>query len=227
VLGAFLLVVVGCGRLRFAELGWTKRALARGTFLWLASWILLNAVLLAWNAARGVELEAHAMWSRFGVGAVLGGVLAQAAGHALAEDTAFRAFVLPELRARAGGCGPFAAALVALLGSSALFGLAHLATRLLVKSPGGLALLSEQGHFFSAGLALGVVWLATQNLGAVVALHVLLNDPAPLVAVDGSTLNRAVLLVIGLQVALGAARRWRAARSARASATEVELKRAA
>jgi hypothetical protein len=69
----------------------------------------------------------------------------------------------------------------------------------------------DQLHFLSAGMALGFAYLATRNLFAVVALHVLLNDPAPLVAVSGTTLNRCVLLVFGLvTLAYGARRmqRW-------------------
>lgn len=209
VLGAFLVVVLGLGRRSWSEVGWTPRALLRGAATWLLAWGALQLLLLLWTLARGAELALHPMWTRFGTGAVLGGILAQALGHALAEDTAFRAFTLPVLGERARRLGPRAAALLALLGSALLFGLAHLPTRILVKSPGGAALLAEQAHFFSAGLALGLAWLATRNLGVVVALHVLLNDPAPLVATDGTSLNRAVLLVLAVVIG-GAA--WRARR---------------
>lgn len=227
VLAAFFAVVLGLGRLTLADVGWCRAAWLRGGATWLGAWLTLNAALAAWVLARGGELAPHPMWARFGPAAVLGGVVAQAAGHALVEDTAFRAFTLPELRARAAHLGPRAAALLALLGSSLLFGLAHLATRVLVKSPGGLALLAEQGHFFSAGLALGLAWLVTGNLGAVVALHVLLNDPAPLVAVEGTTLNRAVLVVLGLVLAHGAWRRRGRARPGSARAPDAALGRAA
>ena len=209
VLGAFLAVVLGLGRRSWSEVGWRPGALARGAATWVLAWSALQLVLLLWTLARGAELALHPMWTRFGTGAVLGGILAQALGHALAEDTAFRAFTLPALGERARRLGPLAAMLLALLGSSLLFGLTHLPTRLLVKSPGGAALISEQAHFFSAGLALGLAWLATRNLGAVVALHVLLNDPAPLVATDGTSLNRAVLVVLALWI-VGAA--WRGRR---------------
>jgi membrane protease YdiL (CAAX protease family) len=227
VLGVFFAVVLGVGRCSLASVGWRAFALVRGGVTWLGAWLALNVLLWLWVGARGAELALHPMWARFGVGAVLGGILAQAAGHALAEDTAFRAFFLPELRARAARFGPWVSAAVALLGSAALFGLAHLATRVLVKSPGGAALLAEQGHFFSAGLALGLVWLATENLGVVVALHVLLNDPAPLVAVDGTALNRGVLLVIALVVVGALWRRWSKARTPSARGAEAELERAA
>lgn len=228
VLGAFLAVVLGCGRCTLREVGWSVGALTRGAATWVLAWSALQLVLVGWTLARGAELALHPMWSRFGTGAVLGGILAQAAGHALAEDTAFRAFTLPELAARARRLGALASAAVALVGSALLFGLAHLPTRILVKSPGGAALLAEQGHFLSAGLALGLAWLATRNLGVVVALHVLLNDPAPLVATDGTSLNRAVLLVLGSWIAAGFWRAWRRRSAAPAATTDrTELERAA
>lgn len=227
VLGVFLAVVLGAGRFTLGELGWRRTALTRGALAWSGAWLAMNGLLVVWVLARGGELAPHPMWARFGVGAVLGGILAQAAGHALAEDTAFRAFFLPRLRERAARLGPWLSAGVALGGSAALFGLAHLATRVLVKSPGGAALLAEQGHFFSAGLALGLLWLATGNLGVVVALHVLLNDPAPLVAVEGTTLNRVVLVVFALVIVAGFARRWRKTRATPARPEQAELERAA
>jgi len=227
VLVAFLAVVLGLGRRTVSELGWRPAALARGALLWLVAWSALQVLLALWTLARGGELALHPMWTRFGTGAVLGGILAQALGHALAEDTAFRAFTLPVLAERARRLGPRTAALVALLGSALLFGLTHLPTRILVKSPGGTALLAEQAHFFTAGLALGLAWLATRNLGAVVALHVLLNDPAPLFDTDGTSLNRAVLLVLGGTIAAAAWRRSRARTTTPASDPAAELERAA
>jgi membrane protease YdiL (CAAX protease family) len=227
VLGVFLAVVLGAGRWSLGDVGWRAGAFVRGAAAWAGAWLALNVLLALWVSARGAPLEPHPMWARFGTGAVLGGILAQAAGHALAEDTAFRAFFLPRLRARTARYGPWLSAALALIGSAALFGLAHLATRVLVKSPGGAALLSEQGHFFSAGLALGLAWLATEDLGVVVALHVLLNDPAPLVAVEGTTLNRAVLVVFASVVAGAFVRRWRRSRALPASELPRELERAA
>ena len=55
-------------------------------------------------------------------------------------------------------------------------------------------------------------------------LHVLLNDPAPLVAVPGTVLNRATLIVFAGVVLIGLVRKLRRSGSA---AVEVELRRAA
>ncbi len=230
VLLAFLLVVVVLGRKKMSAVGWRARDVLPGVLVYAGAWLVLQLGLVAAALRQGVELAWHPLWTRFGVGAVLGGVLAQALGHALVEDTAFRGFFLPELRARLARPGTKLMALLftllALLGSALLFGLAHVPTRLLVKGSGLGELVREQGHFLSAGLALGVAWLATRNLFVVVGLHVLLNDPAPLVDVPGTVLNRAVLVVFGGVVVLAAWRRMRG-RSATAEPPEERARQAA
>jgi len=238
VLAAFLLVVVFYGGLRVRGFGWRARDLVPGILIWFGAWSVLQLGLLAAVVRQGIPLEFHPMWTRFGLPAVLGGVLAQALGHALVEDTAFRGFFLPEIRRKLARPASVAALLgglaVAVLGSSLLFGLAHLPTRLLLNGLDWRALLAEQGHFLAAGAALGLAAVATRNLFAVIGLHVLLNDPAPVVAVPGEVLSRAILVVFGGVVVLGFThriRRWRAARralrAARAPLADTELEHAA
>jgi len=228
VLAAFLLVVVAAGRRSFADIGWRSHDLVPGLLVYAGAWSVLQLGLVLSVLRQGHALEWHPMWTRFGLPAVLGGVIAQACGHALAEDTAFRGFLLPELRVRMARPLSFAAALLVLAltvsCSAALFGLAHLPTRLIVYGSGWKELLVEQGQFLSAGLALGLAYLSTRNLFAVVGLHVLLNDPAPLVAVPGTVLNRATLIVFAGVVLIGLVRKLRRSGSA---AVEVELRRAA
>jgi membrane protease YdiL (CAAX protease family) len=234
VLAVFLAVVVVAGRRRLADVGWRPERLLAGLGTWLGAWCLLQLVLLAGVLARDGAPGLHPMWTRFGLPAVLGGVLAQGLGHALVEDTAFRGFFLPELRAHALRAGSLLALPLVLtlsvVGSALLFGLAHLPTLALVKGAGLLQLASDQAHFFSAGLALGAAYVATRNLFAVVGLHVLLNDPAPLLDVPGAVLNRSVLLVFALVVAAAGVRTlqraWRRRRAARAQPAG-ELGRAA
>ncbi|MSR63613.1 MAG: CPBP family intramembrane metalloprotease [Planctomycetes bacterium] len=199
VLLAFLVVVVGFGKRRFAGLGWRAGNVLPGLVTYVGAWLALQLVLAGAVLAQGQALELHPKWTQLGVAAVLGGVVAQACGHALVEDTAFRAFFLPELRARSVRVGfvlaPLLAVALALFGSALLFGLAHLPTRALVKSSGWSALAAEQWNFLSAGLALGLAFVVTRNLFVVIGLHVLLNDPAPLVSVSAALLNRGVLVV--------------------------------
>lgn len=206
VLVAFLLVVVVSGRRRPADFGWRAWKVWPGLLVYLGAWVALQLVLVGATLVREQPLVLHAMWTRAGIAAVLGGVLAQGLGHALVEDTAFRGFFLPELRARCARSATVLAlglGLAAAVGGSALlFGLAHLPTRALVKGSELAGLVSEQGHFLAAGLALGLAFVTTRNLFAVVGLHVLLNDPAPLVDVPAALLTRAVLAVFAMVVLL-------------------------
>lgn len=232
VLLAFLAVVLVLGRRSLGSLGWRARQLVPGLLVYLGAWVVLQLGLLLAMARQGNALELHPMWTSFGLPAVLGGVLAQLCGHALAEDTAFRGFFLPELRARLARPASLLALVclgLAVVGSSLLFGLAHLPTLILVQGASLTELVARQAHFFSAGIALGLAYLATRNLFAVVGLHVLLNDPAPLVAVPGFVLNRAVLVVFGGVIVLGCVHRLRRLRGRRAAraAAESAARRAA
>ena len=131
VLAAFLAVVVGVGRRRLADVGWSARKLLPGLGIALGAWAMLQAVLLVTVLLRGAPLELHASWSRNGLAGVGAGVLAQALGHALVEDTAFRGFFLPELRARVVRPG----SVLALVGAL-WFNLARESSRSGCASPG-------------------------------------------------------------------------------------------
>ena len=234
VLAAFLAVVIGLGRRRLADVGWSARRLLPGLGIALGAWAMLQAVLLLTVLLRGAPLAWHASWSRDGLAAVGAGVLAQALGHALVEDTAFRGFFLPELRARLVRPGSVLALVgvigLCIAGSSLLFGLAHLPTRALVRGSGVVELLEEQWEFFSAGVALGLAFVTTRNLFAVVGLHVMLNAPAPLVQVPGLVLRSAVLCVFAAVVVLSAGsavRAWYRRTRAREPGVERDERQAA
>jgi membrane protease YdiL (CAAX protease family) len=226
VLASFLAVVLLAGRRRFSDLGWRPGLLLPALLGWLGAWLALQLGLAAVELVTGGGLAWHPSWSR-GAGVVLGGVLAQACGHALAADTAFRGFFLPELRGRASDLGGALATGLALAGSALLFGLAHLPTRVFVRGSFGVDLAGELWGFFTAGLALGVAYLATRNLFLVVALHVLWNDPAPLVQVPGELLYNMKAVVCASVIASLWLRNRRAVKAGELEREDASLKRAA
>lgn len=189
LLGAFLIAVLWIGRRRAEDIGWRSELVLPGVFTWLGAWLCLQIGLVGMQLVAGQPLVWHARWTMLGTGGVLGGALAQALCQALAEDTAFRGFFLPELRARFAPDGSMPGTLLAIVGAALLFGLAHLPSRFLVTGLSGRDLLGEQWGFFTAGMALGVACLATRNVFAVIALHVLWNDPAPWMQVPGPLLH--------------------------------------
>src|SRR5262245_759004 len=189
VLGTFLIAVLWIGRRCAADIGWRSELVLSGLFTWLGAWLALQIGLVGMKLLAGQPVVWHARWTMLGTGGLLGGALAQALGQALAEDTAFRGFFLPELRARFAPDGSMPGTLLAIIGAALLFGLAHLPTRFLVAGLSGTDMLGEQWGFFTAGVALGVACLATRNVFAVIALHVLWSDPAPWIQVPGPLLH--------------------------------------
>lgn len=219
VLAAFLLVRRWLLRRGPADLGWRRDALLPALRTTVLCWAALQIGLLAVVGWSEASLAPHPMWARRGALAVIGGVLAQALGHALAEETIFRGHFLELVRRREAARGPWRSAVCAAVASSLLFGLAHLGVRVLVHEVRGLELVQEQGHFFLAGLAFAALYLATGNLLTTAALHALVNDPAPLVKASGTTVNGVLLVVLGGLVLVRAARfvgeRWTASAPAR------------
>jgi membrane protease YdiL (CAAX protease family) len=189
VLGAFLIAVLWIGRRCAADIGWRSEHVLSGLFTWLGAWLALQIGLVGMKLLAGQPVVWHARWTMLGTGGLLGGALALALFHALAEDTAFRGFFLPELRARFAPNDTMPGTVLAVVGAALLFGLAHLPTRFLVTGPSGTDLLGEQWGYFTAGVGLGVACLATRNLFAVIALHVLWNAPAPWIQVPGPLLH--------------------------------------
>jgi membrane protease YdiL (CAAX protease family) len=212
ILAAFLFVVIVLGARGPRDVGWRARHVLPGILVTLGAWAILQLGLALAVLAHGGVLAPHPLWAHRGVVPVLAAVLAQALGHALVEDTAFRGFFLPQLRRRIARPGTLAllAAAGALAGSALLFGLAHLPARALVARSDLLALAREQAHFVSAGLALGRGALATRNLFVVVGLHVLLVEPATLVAAPPEWVHRGVLCAFAAVVAGALA--WRVRR---------------
>ena len=181
------LIIFGVGRLTPADVGWVRVQLAPALWITLGLWLAAQLIFAVLAVTGGGRTALHTAWAQPGAGFVLGGVLAQLFGNALAEETVFRGFFFVQLYKKFGRRLRHAAALVAAaLVSQIGFALLHIPNRLLVKGFVASDLLADQLGLVLMGLLFAAIYGVTQNLWLAVGIHALVNDPAPLVqAADG------------------------------------------
>ncbi len=176
--------IFSLGRLRPAEVGWVPSQLLPALIVLPICWVVVQLILTGLVLSAGGTLELNQAWSRPGAGFVLGGLLAQLLGNALAEETVFRGFFFPQLqKSFAGRLGPFWSLVLAVVVSQLLFALSHIPNRLLVHGLEVPQLLKDQKALLVMGMAFLAAYILTRNLWVVVGLHALVNDPASLVQV--------------------------------------------
>ena len=204
-----LVLVVGVGvflvaRLRPNDIGLIRSALPVAVVATLGYWLASQAVFSLVAIGRGEALTLNPAWVAPGAGFVVGGLLAQLFGNALAEEAIFRGFLFPQflakLRHRMRGRG---AIVVAALASQVVFAVLHIPNRLLTKGFGiGSDLLGDQAALVLSGLVFLTLYAASRNLLATVGVHALWNDPVGIMdRPDGPVGGLAVL---GLTLALAA-----------------------
>ncbi len=166
-----LLLVVGVwllafGRVPLRTVGLERSTLRTGLSICVGTWISVQLLAAAGALASGQSLlELSPEISRS-----LPILFGQLAGNALYEETFYRGYLIRALAPGLGGRG-----WAAVLLSSALFGIMHLANYWLRGLPMGLLIPATL-----AGVVLGFTYLRTRNLWLCVGLHSLLNAPAPL-----------------------------------------------
>ncbi len=199
-----LLLVVGVvifavGRVKPADIGWARSKLVPALIVTLAFWALSQVVLvvIAASGENGIALDQS--W-RLGAGAVIGALLGQLFGNALAEETVFRGFLFTQLYYKFGQrLGRVRALVIAALVSQVAFAVVHLPNRLLVKGVPGSELLGDRIQLVVMGLVFLAIYAVTRNLFIAVGLHALANVPASVIQTSNST---AASVWLALTVAL-------------------------
>lgn len=189
VLLVFGYVVLVPGRLRLADLGWARQHLAPALVTVVGFWALMQVTLAVIAVTRGWHVTLHPSWQRAGAGPLVGGVLAQVFGNALAEETAFRGFFFTQLRRRTRTLGHLGSIAIAATSSAVLFAVTHVPNRLLVKHIAMSHLVTDQVQLVVAGLLFAMVFVLTRNLFTTTGLHALANDPVPVVAAANETVQ--------------------------------------
>jgi hypothetical protein len=182
------LMVFGVGRLRASDIGWNWRHLGLGLSVTLGLWIAMNGVL-AVLAALGDGVSIDEGWKQRRISAMVGGLIGQFLGNALAEETMFRGFLLPQFYLKAIAARRHRPALAfALIGSSLLFAVTHFPNRIYVHGYSGSEFLWDQIGLFLFGLIMAAAYLVTRNLFIAVGLHSLVNEPTPVIRASDTML---------------------------------------
>ncbi len=192
-----LLLVVGVGilgvaRLRLHDIGLRPTAVGPALLATAVFWLGLQGLFAAAALFYGGPTWVAA-WRDPGPGYILGPLLGQVLGNALAEEAAFRGFWFPQLdlklqRRLAGRWSWVAAALL----SQGLFALMHIPNYVFVQHQ--RFLVGDAVRLLVNGLILLWVFVRTQNLLIAVGVHALWNTPAAVVQPPEGPVRYALLV---------------------------------
>ena len=197
-------VIFGLGRMRPAEVGLIANRLPAAIGVTVGLWVATQAVLIigAWATLGAVPVNPQ--WATRGATAMIGALLAQLFGNALAEEISYRGFLLPQtwLKLRGGVLYHVRwRLLLAVLISQTFFAFSHIPNRIFNgMTPEEMAFdfvkLTVVGAYFA------FLYLRTDNLFFAVGVHALANRPTSIVHSD---LASPLIMVM----ALGLAFFWR------------------
>jgi membrane protease YdiL (CAAX protease family) len=165
--GVFCLLAVGpilyVAGLRASDIGWVWSKVLVGMFVTLGLWAATNASIACLAAVRG-GIVVEPAWKQGAFTALAGALVGQLLGNALAEETVFRGFLLPQFYLKMVDSQRSGAALaIALIGSSLLFALSHIAQRLLIAGFAGSDLLPDQLGLFFFGIYHALIYVVTRH----------------------------------------------------------------
>jgi len=180
VAGLLLCRVAG---MRGIDLGLEARHIPAAVGWTLATWILVNVGVAAWQFLREGAITYNPDWRERGASVVVGGLLAQYLGNALYEEIMFRGLLLRQLFWRLEGrTGPdLERFVIALVISQAWFAALHLPLYLSQGMPLAQA-LTILPNVLLAGAAFSILYVRTGNLLLAVGIHAFVNEPALVVA---------------------------------------------
>jgi membrane protease YdiL (CAAX protease family) len=185
VAGVTLLAVVvvgllfGVARLGPRDVGLDRRRLRPALGFLIAAWAAIQLLLVLILPLFGQRIGLGPQWTADGWRSAVGQWLGQLLGNCPYEELFFRGFLLPQSGLLAmrwmPSARPRTLVAAALVLSQGLFALGHVFLNLHL--PEGQWLLVAQ---FVFGIVFALVYLRTGNLFLAMALHALLNNPAPL-----------------------------------------------
>ena len=194
-------VIFGLGRLRPAEVGLITSKLPEAIVVTALLWAVTQALIAtgAWLSLGEVPINPR--WAERGVTVVIGALIAQLFGNALAEEIIYRGFLLPQtwLKLRGGlPARPGWRLVLAILISQSIFALSHIPNRIF-NGMTPAEMLPDMLMLLVFGAYYAFLYLRTGNLFIAVGVHALANAPTSIVQSD---LPAPLLMVLALIVAL-------------------------
>ena len=182
-----LLVVVGglilhVGGLRPRQVGLIPRRLPLAVAVTLGVWLLMQAIQLVFYLLADGTAQVSPVWTGGGATVLIGGLIAQFLGTALAEEIIFRGYLLTQVREKLHRRWPGSARrtlFLALLVSQFSFAVVHLPGHI----AGGLGpvdIVIDLVRLTLLGTLFALLYLRTGNLFIGVGLHALSNNPTAL-----------------------------------------------
>lgn len=175
------LAVVACVRqLSLSDFGLFKRDVVGGAAVGLAVYCSLQILLMATSVVAGEGIEPSPALMQ-PVGLALGMMIGQLFGTGLVEESVFRGFLFRQCLMRTRATRPVWSYATAAAIAAVPFALWHIPQRV---SNGihGSELAFSLTVLWVEGIIAAYLYVRSQNLMVVVALHALVNNPAPLLA---------------------------------------------
>jgi uncharacterized protein len=191
-------LILWAGRLRLRDLGLPAPAIGPALRFALLLWVCINLFDVGRLLVAHAPLALHPTWTDPGVLHTCGAFIAQIFGNALYEEILFRGFLTVQLVLLLRGLGKVPALVLGLVLAQAVFALIHVPLEIRTHHTWAeIWLLLPQ--LFVTGVALAVIYLATNNLLIAVGAHALANC-IMLVCTDphGFIDDHSTLLYVGL-----------------------------
>lgn len=206
----FLGIVVLCsltifGKLSLRDIGWKWEMLIPGVAATVTLWIAMQLVEAIANFVANGQFQVSPSWAASGFATVVGVLIGQVFGTAVAEETFFRGFLLPQLRQKFTRMNAAVGIGLAIAISQLAFAFFHLPNLVLGVSgkvgTGFFDIASQLALDFGIGIVFAAVYMRTGNLFLVMGIHALQNAGTSVVA---TPIDPALVMLILAVVAFAA-----------------------
>lgn len=192
-------VIFGLGRLRPAEVGLIVARLPEAVIVTAVLWAMTQTLAAVGVWASMGEMSINPRWAERGVTVMLGALLSQLFGNALAEETIYRGFLLPQTWLKLPiAQHPGWRLLLTVLISQGVFALSHIPNRIFNGMP-ITAMAPDMLILLAFGLYFTFLYLRTGNLFIAVGVHALVNQPVSIIQSD---LSAPLLMTLALLLAI-------------------------